>query len=182
MKDAEEAEIYEPNAFVLATVDASGAPTARTVLLKSVDTDEFFFATNYQSRKGKAIGNESAVSMVFGWYQMHRQVVIDGIARRATEQQSDNYFAARPRESQLSAWASQQSQPIRDRALLEQQLLEARENFGTGVIPRPPFWGGYVVEPQRIEFWNGRSNRLHDRLVFERQSRKLPWQITRLQP
>jgi pyridoxamine 5'-phosphate oxidase len=180
--EAEKAGVYEPNAFVLGTIDATGKPTARTVLLKGVDDSGFFFATNYQSRKGQALATNPNVTMVFGWYSQHRQVLVEGVARKVDSAESDAYFASRPRDSQIATAASQQSQPIRDRAALEAEFKQTADCFADSEVPRPEHWGGYRIEPTRIEFWKGRSNRLHDRIVFERASADQPWQVTRLQP
>ena len=182
LADAEQAGIFEPNAFVLGTVDHAGKPTARTVLLRGVDADGFYFYTNYASRKGHAIGEGSPVTMVFGWYPQFRQVLVEGIATRVNPTESDAYFNTRPRDSQISAWASNQSQPVHNRAALEAQYDEARERFAAGDIPRPEFWGGYRIVPTRIEFWKGRSNRLHDRIEFSRPASDMDWTVRRLQP
>ena len=182
LTDAEQAGIFEPNAFVLGTVAADGRPNARTVLLRGVDDSGFYFYTNYSSRKGQAIAHGAAVSMVFGWYPQFRQVLVEGIAERGPEAESDAYFNTRPRDSQLSAWASNQSQPIASREALEQQYEDKRQEFANGEITRPDFWGGYRIVPNRIEFWKGRSNRLHDRIEFARQLPEQNWSVRRLQP
>ena len=182
LADAEQAEIFEPNAFVLGTVDESGKPTARTVLLRGVDDNGFYFYTNYSSRKGQAIGDGSQVSMVFGWYPQFRQVLVEGYAQQVPASESNAYFNTRPRDSQISAWASNQSQPIESRERLEEQYVQRQAEFAEGDIPRPDFWGGYRIVPTRIEFWKGRSSRLHDRIEFSRESADLPWQVQRLQP
>ena len=186
LRDAEAAEIYEPNAFVLGTLNAEGQPTSRTVLLKGISDEGFFFATNYLSRKGSAIESEPRVSATFGWYSMFRQVLIEGRAIVVEEAESDAYFNSRPRDSQLAAWASRQSQPIASRAELEQQFADAAEKFEGQPVTRPNFWGGYRILPTRIEFWKGRSNRMHDRIVFTRtqlaNGQFGPWSIERLQP
>ncbi|PTW91582.1 pyridoxamine 5'-phosphate oxidase [Microbacteriaceae bacterium MWH-Ta3] len=180
--DAEQADIFEPNAFVLGTVDDSGKPTARTVLLKGVDERGFFFATNYSSRKGRAIESNAPVTGVFGWYPMYRQVLIEGYAERVVPSESDEYFASRPHDSQVAAWASRQSQPIESRAELENQFEAAAARFPNDPVPRPDFWGGYRIVPLRIEFWKGRSNRMHDRIEFQRDNQNQPWRVQRLQP
>lgn len=178
--DAEKAEIYEPNAFVLGTIDGAGKPTARTVLLKGLDGG-LLFATNYLSRKGEAIGAAAPVTAVFGWYSIHRQVIIEGHAERVSAVESDDYFATRPRGSQVAAWASNQSRPIQSREALEQQFEDADQRFaGDDDVPRPEFWGGFRIVPTRIEFWKGRSNRMHDRIVFTRTGDT--WSVERLQP
>jgi len=182
LAEAEQAGIFEPNAFVLGTVNADGTPTARTVLLRGVDDAGFYFYTNYSSRKGHAIAENQRVSMVFGWYPQFRQVLIEGHVERVAESESDAYFNTRPRDSQISAWASNQSQPIGSREALEAQYEDRREQFATGDIPRPDFWGGYRIDPTRIEFWKGRSNRLHDRIEYSRVEPSQEWTVRRLQP
>lgn len=182
LADAEQAEIFEPNAFVLGTVNADGTPTARTVLLRGVDDAGFYFYTNYSSRKGHAIADNQRVSMVFGWYPQFRQVLVEGHVEKVPEGESDAYFNTRPRDSQISAWASNQSQPIGSREALEAQYEDRREEFATGDIPRPDFWGGYRIVPTRIEFWKGRSNRLHDRIEYSRVEPSREWTVRRLQP
>ena len=182
LSEAEQAGIFEPNAFVLGTVGPDGKPTARTVLLKGVNEDGFFFATNYQSRKGHAIAEGANVSMVFGWYSQFRQVLVEGFAARVEPAESDAYFNTRPRDSQISAWASAQSQPVANRAALDALYEERRTEFAAGDIPRPGFWGGYRIVPTRIEFWKGRSNRMHDRIEFSRPGPEAEWTVRRLQP
>ena len=186
LRDAEAAEIYEPNAFVLGAVNNEGQPTSRTVLLKGISEDGFFFATNYLSRKGSAIEAEARVSATFGWYSMFRQVLIEGRAVKVDSIESDDYFNSRPRDSQIAAWASRQSQPIASRAALEEQFAAAAAKFEGVAVTRPEFWGGYRILPTRIEFWKGRSNRMHDRIVFTRteiaEGRFCEWSIERLQP
>jgi pyridoxamine 5'-phosphate oxidase len=186
LREAEAAEIFEPNAFVLGTIDAAGQPTSRTVLLKGLDEEGFFFATNYLSRKGSALETNRKVSAVFGWYSMYRQVLIEGVAHRVPAAESDAYFASRPHDSQVAAWSSHQSAPIENRAALDKQFDDALQKFKGTDVPRPEYWGGYRVVPTRIEFWKGRSNRMHDRIVFERSIApgQTPgeWHIGRLQP
>jgi pyridoxamine 5'-phosphate oxidase len=187
LAEAEQGGIFEPNAFVLGTVGTDGKPTARTVLLRGVDADGFYFYTNYQSRKGQAIGSSelaagAPVSMVFGWYSQYRQVLVEGYAEKVEAAESDAYFNTRPRDSQIAAWASNQSQPIENRAALDAQYAEKRAVFATGDVARPPHWGGYRIVPTRIEFWKGRSNRMHDRIEFGRTNPNAEWAIRRLQP
>jgi pyridoxamine 5'-phosphate oxidase len=186
LKDAEAEKIYEPNAFVLGTVTKENTPSARTVLLKGVDEHGFFFFTNFGSRKGKAIATNPAVSAVFGWYSMYRQVLIEGVARTVPGIDSDEYFHSRPQESQVAAWSSQQSQPIANRDALDAQFETALERFKDAEVPRPDYWGGYRIVPTRIEFWKGRSNRMHDRIAFTRAINEAglpgPWKTERLQP
>lgn len=184
--DAEAEAIYEPNAFVLSTVTSGNSPHSRTVLLKGVDEHGFFFATNYGSRKGQDIAKNPAVSAVFGWYSMYRQVLIEGTAKIVPEADSDEYFHSRPHDSQVAAWSSQQSLPIDSRKALDAQFQEALERFDGKEVPRPDYWGGYRIVPTRIEFWKGRSNRMHDRIAFSRaigsDGIATNWNIQRLQP
>jgi len=186
LREAEAAGIYEPNAFVLGTVSGSGQPTSRTVLLKGLDENGFFFATNYLSRKGSALETNAKVSAVFGWYSMYRQVLIEGVAHRVPSSESDEYFHSRPHDSQVAAWSSHQSRPIENRAALDAQFDEALTRFEGTDVPRPDYWGGYRILPTRIEFWKGRSNRMHDRIAFERivqdSGNHGEWGIQRLQP
>jgi pyridoxamine 5'-phosphate oxidase len=185
LKEAEEANIYEPNAFVLSTVNNEQQPRARTVLLKGVDEHGFFFATNYLSRKGQAIDANPKVSAVFGWYSIYHQVIIEGVARVVPELDSDEYFASRPHDSQVAAWSSEQSQLIANRDALDEQFQLALEKFKDSTVPRPDYWGGYRIIPTRIEFWKGRSNRMHDRIEYVRAIEDgsfTAWQVQRLQP
>jgi pyridoxamine 5'-phosphate oxidase len=184
--EAEQAGIYEPNAFVLGTVDASNQPRSRTVLLKGVDERGFFFASNYLSRKGEALELNNKVSAVFGWYSMYRQILVQGIAEKVAASESDEYHASRPHDSQVAAWSSKQSSPIESRQSLDAQFDEALGRFEGKDVPRPDFWGGYRIIPSRIEFWKGRSNRMHDRIEFSRtlglDGSHGAWFIGRLQP
>lgn len=174
-------DIYEPNAMVLSTIDPDGAPSSRTVLLRGIDEHGLYFFTDYGSRKGLALLANPAVSVVFPWYRQHRQVLIYGHALPVEQEISDTYFSGRPRGSQIGAWASNQSAPIDSREALEAKVREMEERFGEdSVIPRPENWGGFVIEPERMEFWAGRTSRLHDRISFARQS--AGWSVTRLQP
>jgi len=185
LKEAEEANIYEPNAFVLSTVNNEQQPRSRTVLLKGVDEHGFFFATNYLSRKGQAIDANPKVSAVFGWYSIYHQVIIEGVAQVVPELDSDEYFASRPHDSQVAAWSSEQSQLIENRDALDEQFRLALEKFKDSTVPRPDYWGGYRIIPTRIEFWKGRSNRMHDRIEYVRSIEDgsfTAWQVQRLQP
>ena len=179
---AEEAGIYEPNAFVLSTVTSANTPSSRTVLLKGVEDNGFVFFTNFSSRKGQAIEQNPQVSAVFGWYSIYRQVLIEGRVERVSEGDSEEYFHSRPHESQVAAWSSRQSQPIESRSKLDEQFDQALSRFGGQVVPKPVYWGGYRIIPSRIEFWKGRSNRMHDRIAFERTPEADSWKVTRLQP
>ena len=178
---AVKAELLEPNAMVVATVDESGQPTQRTVLLKSYDTDGFVFFTNQQSRKAKHIAQNARVSLLFQWLPLQRQLEIEGVAEKVSVMESMKYFASRPRGSQLGAWVSQQSSVITSRSLLETKLAELKQKFSNGEVPLPSFWGGYRIIPERVEFWQGQPNRLHDRFEYLRQSDNT-WIRHRLSP
>ena len=179
LADAEAAGLPEPNAMVLSTVDATG-PTSRTVLLKGLIDGCFEFVTNSGSRKGHALATDGRVSLAFPWYPLQRQVLVDGDARPAPRGTSDAYWATRPRGSRIGAWASRQSEPIPDRAALDARVAEEERRFAGEDVPRPPFWGAWLVAPRRIEFWQGRPSRLHDRLVYTPDGDG--WRVTRLQP
>jgi pyridoxamine 5'-phosphate oxidase len=181
VKEADEAEIYEPNAMVLSTIDPDHEPSSRTVLLRGIDERGLYFYTDYGSRKGLALLANPSVSVVFPWYRQHRQVIIFGHATPTDPEVSDAYFQTRPRGSQIGAWASDQSRPIASRELLEAKVLEIEARFaGDESIPRPESWGGFLIEPHRLEFWAGRTSRLHDRVSFQRDAEG--WSLTRLQP
>lgn len=173
-------EKTDPTAMVLSTVDEQGFPDSRVVLLKSLDNGHFVFFTNYQSAKAKQIESNPVVALNFFWPEMARQVRIRGIATRVSEAESDDYFASRPLKSQLSAIISPQSQIIASRAVLEEALSKLSEQQSQPPIPRPSFWGGYKVKPDLIEFWQGRDNRLHDRICYHRHADN--WLIQRLAP
>jgi pyridoxamine 5'-phosphate oxidase len=170
----------EPNAMTLATADAQGRPSARMVLLKGVDSGGFIFFTNYLSRKGRQIDENPHAALVFYWEVLERQVRIEGTLSRLSPSENDAYFNSRPYGSQLGAWASMQSHEIADRAEMEQKLKVLEETYPEGSVPRPPHWGGFHLMPLYIEFWQGRSNRLHDRLLFEKTDEH--WKRSRLAP
>jgi pyridoxamine 5'-phosphate oxidase len=169
------------SATILATADKSGKPSARVVLLKGVDQRGFIFFTNYDSRKGIELGENPHAALVFYWPELERQVCVAGKVGKVSSEESEVYFHSRPRGSRLATWVSQQSKPVRDRAELEQKWLELEKSYAQKEIPRPPYWGGYVLTPERIEFWQGGVNRLHDRLQYIRQ-RENQWSIERLSP
>jgi pyridoxamine 5'-phosphate oxidase len=177
---AVECGLHEPNAMTLATVDADGMPFQRTVLLKFFDAGGFVFFTNYSSRKARQIEVNPRVCLLFPWITMERQVIIQGCAEKISTAESLRYFATRPRESQIGAWVSNQSETITSRKFLLQKLAEIREKFSHGEIPLPSFWGGYRVVPTAIEFWQGGPARLHDRFLYRKQADA--WEIGRLSP
>jgi pyridoxamine 5'-phosphate oxidase len=176
----ETAAILEPHAMTLATVSADGAPSARIVLLRGYDQRGFVFFTNYASRKGRELEASGKAGLLFFWPPLERQVRIEGTVARISPAESDAYFAQRPRGHRLSAWASPQSSVVADRAFLEARMRAEAERFGAGDVPRPEFWGGYRVAPLAFEFWQGRRDRVHDRVAFVRADDG--WRIERLAP
>ena len=170
----------DSNAMTLATADKDGRPSARTVLLKSVDERGFVFFTNYDSRKGRELAENPNAALTFFWSELERQVCVAGTITKLPRAESEAYFKSRPRGSQLAAWASNQSEAIPDRAVLEAKWRELERKF-PGEIPPPPHWGGYVLQPERIEFWQGRPSRLHDRFSYSRQPDGA-WKTERLAP
>ena len=179
MQDALSAGVPLPNAMTLATVSPSGAPDARVMLLKGVERGAFVFFTNYESRKGRELAARPEACLVFLWAELERQVRVEGRVERLVPADSDEYFASRPLGARLSAWASRQSEPVADRKALEDALEVSERRYGENP-PRPPHWGGYRLVPQAIEFWQGRANRLHDRLRYRPQGGG--WKIERLAP
>ena len=175
------ANLHEPNAMTLATATLDGRPSARVVLLKGYDERGFVFYTNYEARKSRELEENPRCTLVFYWGELERQVRIEGRAKRVSGEESDAYYGSRPRGSRLGSWASAQSSPVEDRGILEKRLRELKAKYEGREIPRPPFWGGYRVEPGAIEFWQGRENRLHDRLLYRRLDSG-SWRMERLQP
>ncbi|QQV77811.1 pyridoxamine 5'-phosphate oxidase [Sphingomonas aliaeris] len=166
--EAKQSEPNDPNAMALATVDAAGRPSSRMVLLKGHGADGFVFYTNRESRKAGEIRVDSHVALLFHWKSLRRQIRIEGAVGLASDAESDAYFASRSRDSQLGAWASDQSRPLADRATFEARFAEMEARFAGGDVPRPPHWGGYRVTPRAIEFWQDRAHRLHERRLFTR--------------
>lgn len=170
----------DPNAMIVSTADEHGRPSSRTVLLKGFDENGFVFYTNYGSRKGKHIEKNPNVSIIFYWPELMRQVHIEGSAVKTSAEQSDAYFAVRPEASKIAAWATAQSTMVDSREVFEQKRNELEKNYKGKEIPRPPYWGGYIVVPCRFEFWQGRLNRLHDRICYTHDSKQ--WNTQRLSP
>jgi pyridoxamine 5'-phosphate oxidase len=181
LEQAIKLEIPDPTAMVAGTVSKSGQPSQRIVLLKHLDQQGFVFFTNYGSRKAKEIAGNSKVSLLFPWHGINRQVKVAGEAQKISSVESLKYFMTRPRDSQLAAWASEQSQVLSSRQLLMTQLENMKQKFSKGEIPLPDFWGGILVKPQQIEFWQGGENRLHDRFEYNLQADD-SWVIQRLAP
>lgn len=179
MDEALRSEIIDANALTLSTVGEDGRPSARVVLLKFFDSEGFAFFTNYESKKGRDLAANPFATLHFFWPQLDRQVAIYGCVERTSQEESEKYFNSRPVESRLSAWASNQSGVVESRKVLEDSVKELREKYGDDV-PLPPFWGGFRLTPDKFEFWQGRQNRLHDRIVYELESDG--WNIVRLAP
>ena len=178
--DAQAAGVEQHDAMTLATAAPDGRPSARVVLLKGIDARGFAFFTNYESRKASELDANPYAALALLWIPLQRQVRVTGRAERLSPEESDAYFATRPRGSQLGAWASEQSRPLPDRAELEARWAALDERWGGAAVPRPPHWGGYLVVPDEVEVWQGRANRLHDRFRFVRVADG--WTRTRLQP
>ena len=181
LQDAIAAELPDPTAMCVATVDAQGQPSQRLVLLKDVSSAGFVFYTNLGSRKATELAGNPKVCLHFPWHPLERQVIVYGTAERVSNTQVLKYFLSRPKESQLAAWASEQSRPVSTRQALMQKFAEIKHKFEHGEVPVPSFWGGFLVVPQKIEFWQGGEHRLHDRFMYQRQADDA-WQIERLCP
>jgi pyridoxamine 5'-phosphate oxidase len=179
-REAQEAGIYLHESMTLATASPDGSPSAREVLLKGFGPEGFAFYTNYESRKAAELELNPRAALLFHWATLHRQIRIEGPVTRTTQAESDAYHASRPRGSRIAAWASQQSAEIDSRASLERRFQEKEAEFRGSDIPLPPFWGGFRVIPERIEFWQGRANRMHDRILFRRAEEG--WTVARLSP
>jgi pyridoxamine 5'-phosphate oxidase len=179
---AQKTEPNDPNAMALATVDATGLPDVRMVLLKAADAQGFVFYTNTNSAKGQEIAAVPKAALTFHWKSLRRQVRVRGLIERVSDAEADAYFESRARDSRIGAWASDQSKPLEGRFALEKRVAEYALKFGLGPIPRPDFWTGFRLVPMRIEFWRDRPFRLHDRLEFIRENSRSPWQTQRLYP
>jgi pyridoxamine 5'-phosphate oxidase len=180
--DAVAAAVPEPDAMSVASVAADGTPSARMVLLKHVDPRGFVFYTNYRSQKGEELAARPGAALVWRWFPLERQVRVRGQAERVSAEESDAYFATRPRGAQIGAWASPQSQVLTGRDDLEARVAAAEARFAGGPVSRPPWWGGIRVVPQSVEFWQGRESRLHDRLRYTKVPPAAEWQVERLAP
>jgi pyridoxamine-phosphate oxidase len=183
MDDAFEQGVLEPTAMTLSTVDAAQQPHARIVLLKAFSSEGFLFYTHYESAKGRELITSKRAALTFFWPALERQIRLEGIVEKLSSDESDRYFQSRPRDSQISAYISKQSQTVDTRAQLEQRMQEAQQRFADQAIPRPENWGGYRFIPKRFEFWQGRPNRLHDRIQFTTHpTDPQAWSSTRLSP
>ena len=179
LEDAVKAEIYDPNACSLATVDGEGRPVSRAVLLKALENEQFVFYTNYQSRKSSHLDNNPNTCMHFPWFALQRQVIVTGKVEKIDADRAEEYFLSRPLESKLGAWASRQSERVDSRESLEKTYLEMQEKFGDNP-PKPPHWGGFALIPETIEFWQGGPSRLHDRFMYSLENNH--WTVQRLNP
>jgi pyridoxamine 5'-phosphate oxidase len=182
LTDATASEPRDPTAMTLATVDADGLPNARMVLLKGADERGFVFYTNVDSQKGREMAAHPKAALVFHWKSLNRQVRLRGAIERVTDAEADAYFATRPKQAQIGAWASKQSQPLESRLAFETAVALCAAKYAIGTVPRPPNWNGYRLLPLRMEFWHDRPFRLHDRIEFARDSLSGPWNKTRLYP
>lgn len=181
LKQAVDAELADPTAMVVATVDENGQPSQRIVLLKHLDENGFVFFTNTESRKAQELAQNNQVCLHFPWHNLERQVIVYGKAVPLSKMAVTKYFLSRPKESQIAAWASAQSRPVSSRNVLMEKFLQVKNKFSQGEVPLPSFWGGYCIEPHKIEFWQGGANRLHDRFMYQKQADGT-WQVERLNP
>ena len=179
--DAVKNKLPDPNIMTLSTATAEGKPSGRIMLLKGFDERGFIFFTNYDSRKASELTENSFAALTFLWLELYRQVRIEGIVKKVSDKESDEYFSSRPRGSQISAWVSSQSKPVSDRTELEIKVDEIEKKFKGKPVPRPENWGGFYVSPELIEFWQGRANRLHDRILYKLESDAI-WKMERLSP
>jgi len=182
LEQAAASEPRDPTAMTLATVDADGMPDARMVLLKGVDSRGFVFFTNMDSQKGRQLDAQPRAALVFHWKSLNKQVRVRGPVERVSEAEADAYFATRPKQAQIGAWASQQSRPLASRLAFEKAIAVYAAKYALGTVPRPPYWSGYRVVPLAMEFWQDRPFRLHDRIDFRRTALDAPWSKTRLYP
>jgi pyridoxamine 5'-phosphate oxidase len=182
LEQATASEPRDPTAMTLATVDAGGLPNARMVLLKGVDSRGFVFYTNVDSQKGQELDAHPLAALLFHWKSLNRQVRVRGTVEHVTDAEADAYFATRPKQAQIGAWASKQSAPLESRLVFEQAVAFYAAKFALGAVPRPPNWSGYRLVPHAIEFWHDRPFRLHDRVEFKRDAPDAPWRKTRLYP
>ena len=180
-QEAEGAKVIEPNAMTVATATKDGRPSARTALLKGVDGRGFVFFTNYESRKGRELATNPHATLVFPWLALERQVIVEGTVTKASREESEAYFHSRPHASQLGAWVSQQSSIVANRAVLEDGYKAVERKYAGLTVPIPPNWGGFRLAPERVEFWQGRRSRLHDRLRYVRD-KDGSWSVERLSP
>lgn len=182
MGEAEAHELNDPNAMALATVDETGLPNVRMVLLKGVHDGVFVFYTNVESEKGRELEKNPKAALCFHWKSLRRQIRLRGSISTVTNAEADAYFASRSRASRIGAWASQQSRPLESRFIFEKEIAKFTAKFGVGNVPRPPYWSGFKLDPVEMEFWQDRPYRLHDRVVFRRSATNEPWSKTRLFP
>jgi len=182
MKEASGTEPNEANAMALASVDAAGRPNVRMVLLKHADAKGFVFYTNLESAKGRELLANPSAALCFHWKTQRKQVRVRGPASKVSDEEADSYFATRPKDSQIGAWASAQSRPMEGRFVFEREIAKYAARYALGKVPRPPYWSGFRVTPLEIEFWRDRPFRLHDRLVYARDSEAAPWRTERLFP
>ncbi len=182
LEKARVSELNDPNGMALATVDETGLPDVRMVLLKAADEQGFVFYTNLESAKGRELAANAKAALCFHWKSLRRQIRVRGLVTRVSDAEADEYFASRPRQSQIGAWASRQSRPLESRFELEREVARYVAKFGLGKVPRPPHWSGFRIVPVSMEFWRDRPFRLHDRLVFERETPDEPWRTSRRFP